>query len=119
MLKVAASLNSLFASSLFTSHRGILIGARRSSRLVMLRSGCIQLLTATLVLLVMTACSGGGGSSNSAQSPTITKQPANQAVTVGQTATFSVTATGTVPLTYQWFDNGTAIAGATLRRTCL
>jgi hypothetical protein len=113
MLKVAASLNSLFASSLFTWRRGILIGARRSSRLVMLRSGCIQLLTVTLVLLVMTACSGGGGSSNSAQSPTITKQPANQAVTVGQTATFSVTATGTAPLTYQWFDNGTAIAGAT------
>jgi hypothetical protein len=79
----------------------------------MFRSGCIQLLTATLVLLVMTACSGGGGSSNSAQSPTITKQPANQAVTVGQTATFSVTVTGTAPLTYQWFDNGTAIAGAT------
>lgn len=113
MLKVAASLNSLFASSLFTPRRGTLIGARRSSRLVMFRSGCIQLLTATLVLLVMTACSGGGGSSNSAQSPTITKQPVNQAVTVGQTATFSVTATGTAPLTYQWFDNGTAIAGAT------
>jgi hypothetical protein len=113
MLKVAASLNSLFASSLFTWRRGILIGARRSSRLVMLRSGCIQLLTATLVLFVMTACGGGkGGSSNSAQSPTLTMQPANQAVTVGQTATFSVTAAGTAPLTYQWFDNGTAIAGA-------
>ena len=113
MLKVAESLNSLIASSLFTSSRDTLTGARRSSRLVMLRSQCIPLLAATLVLLMMTACSGGGGGSNSAQSPTITKQPANQAVTIGQTATFSVTATGTAPLTYQWSANGTAIAGAT------
>ncbi len=32
---------------------------------------------------------------------------------VGQTATFSVTATGTGPFTYQWFENGVAIPGAT------
>lgn len=114
MLKVAASLTSLFASSLFTRRRGILIGAKRSSRLVMLRSGCIHLLTATLALLVMTACGGGGKSTpSSGQLPTITQQPANQTVTVGQTATFNVTATGTGPLTYQWFSSGTAIAGAT------
>ena len=45
--------------------------------------------------------------------PTITTQPANQMVTVGQTATFSVTATGTAPLTYQWQKNGANISGAT------
>src|SRR5208282_6206391 len=45
--------------------------------------------------------------------PTITTQPANQSVTAGQTATFSVVATGAAPLTYQWQKNGTAIAGAT------
>jgi hypothetical protein len=44
--------------------------------------------------------------------PSITAQPGNQTVTVGQTATFSVTVTGTVPLTYQWKKGGTAIAGA-------
>src|SRR4029077_12241783 len=38
---------------------------------------------------------------------------ANQTVTAGQTATFSVTATGTAPLTYQWSKNGAAISGAT------
>ncbi len=43
----------------------------------------------------------------------ITTQPANQAVSVGQTATFSVVATGSAPLQYQWQKNGTAIAGAT------
>src|SRR4029077_19458863 len=45
--------------------------------------------------------------------PTITTQPANQTVTSGQTATFSVVAGGTAPLSYQWQKNGTAISGAT------
>ena len=45
--------------------------------------------------------------------PTITTQPVNQSVTVGQTATFSVTATGTAPLSYQWQKNSTNISGAT------
>ena len=45
--------------------------------------------------------------------PTITTQPANQTVAAGQTATFSVVATGTAPLTYQWQKNGSAISGAT------
>ena len=44
--------------------------------------------------------------------PTITVQPANQTVTAGATATFSVTATGS-GLTYQWRRNGTNISGAT------
>lgn len=48
-----------------------------------------------------------------ALAPTIATQPANQTVTVGQTATFSVTATGTAPLTYQWQKNSANIAGAT------
>jgi hypothetical protein len=113
MQKAAASLDSRIASSFVTSPRVIVGGARRSSRLATLRSGCIQLLTATLLLLVMTACGGGGGSSNSSQIPTITTQPAKQSVTVGQAATFSVTATGTAPLTYQWSKNGTAIPSAT------
>ncbi|HOX63891.1 MAG TPA: immunoglobulin domain-containing protein [Verrucomicrobiota bacterium] len=45
--------------------------------------------------------------------PSITSQPVSQTVTQGGTATFSVVATGTAPLTYQWRLNGTAIAGAT------
>jgi hypothetical protein len=43
----------------------------------------------------------------------ITTQPANQTVSVGQSATFSVLATGTAALQYQWRKNGTAIVGAT------
>src|SRR5208282_867888 len=45
--------------------------------------------------------------------PSITVQPESQSVVVGSTATFSVQATGTAPLTYQWYGNGTAITGAT------
>lgn len=44
--------------------------------------------------------------------PSISTQPANQTVTVGQTATFSVVAAGTAPLTYQWQKNNTNISGA-------
>jgi len=46
-------------------------------------------------------------------SPTITTQPGSQTVTAGQTATFSVVASGTAPLSYQWRKNGAAISGAT------
>jgi hypothetical protein len=45
--------------------------------------------------------------------PTITTQPASRTITLGQTATFSVIASGTSPLSYQWNKNGTAISGAT------
>jgi outer membrane protein assembly factor BamB len=45
--------------------------------------------------------------------PTITQQPANKTVTAGQTATFTVVATGAAPLSYQWQKNTVAIVGAT------
>lgn len=45
--------------------------------------------------------------------PTISAQPSHQTVTAGQTATFTVTATGTAPLSHQWKKDGTDIPGAT------
>ncbi|MEW5879741.1 MAG: immunoglobulin domain-containing protein [Pseudomonadota bacterium] len=39
-------------------------------------------------------------------------EPADVTVTAGQSATFSVSATGTAPLSYQWQRNGADIAGA-------
>jgi HYDIN/CFA65/VesB-like, Ig-like domain/Immunoglobulin domain/Cep192 domain 4/Immunoglobulin I-set domain len=48
-----------------------------------------------------------------AVAPAITAQPVSKTVTAGQTATFSVAATGTSPMTYQWKKNSTAISGAT------
>jgi hypothetical protein len=50
---------------------------------------------------------------NTSGAPTITKQPQNRTVTVGETARFVVVATGTEPLSYQWRKNGTEIPGAT------
>ena len=81
------------------------------------RSSRWFLLAATAVL---SACGGGNadppqppGSPPSAQAPLVTSNPLDQTVNVGQTATFSVTASGTAPLAYQWRRGGTAIAGAT------
>ena len=47
-----------------------------------------------------------------AVAPRITTQPTAQSVTAGQAASFSITATGTGPLTYQWRKNGVNISGA-------
>ena len=64
--------------------------------------------------------SNGGGSVTSRNAkltvnipPSITTQPANKTVRAGQTAKFTVTATGTTPLSYQWKKNGVNITGAT------
>ena len=80
--------------------------------------------TPTTVTLYGASISGGYGGSTgtttlavtvnpAATAPSITSQPANQTVTAGQTAAFSVTASGTAPLTYQWRKNGVNISGAT------
>src|ERR1700692_3177663 len=71
---------------------------------------------ATSFLLV--ACGGGGnGAAVSApppaSAPAITIQPSDQRVSLGQTATFTVTASGAAPLNYQWQRGGSPITGAT------
>jgi len=63
--------------------------------------------------MLLASCGGGMGTSMKASAPAITTQPANQRVGAGQTATFSVVATGTPPLSYQWQKGTSAIAGAT------
>src|SRR5207302_2586989 len=70
---------------------------------------------------VVISNSAGSVSSNNATltvnqaapvAPSITTQPISQTVTAGQTATFSVLATGTASLSYQWRKSGTNITGA-------
>src|SRR5436305_5646812 len=48
-------------------------------------------------------------------SPVITTQPSSQLVSVGYPVTFSVTASGPSPYSYQWMRYGVNISGATAR----
>jgi hypothetical protein len=75
-------------------------------------SACLALMPVTAATLFL-GCGGGSSSTPTTVAPTITSQPANQTVAVGQMATFAVGATGTAPLSYQWQKNGTAVSGAT------
>lgn len=71
--------------------------------------------------VLLSACSGGGGAAEDLPgggppvviAPVITAAPLAQRVTAGQAATFSVTASGAAPLSYQWLRSGTEVAGAT------
>ncbi len=56
---------------------------------------------------------GSGGKCFTPEPPVITTQPTNQTVVAGQTATFSVSASGTQPLSYQWTFDTTNIAAGT------
>lgn len=67
-------------------------------------------LTSSLVMELGCASSGRTISSTP---PVISAGPANQSVRVGGTVTFSVVASGTAPLSYQWSKNKIAITGAT------
>jgi len=69
---------------------------------------CFLIVGLSLAGCGVSASKPGGGTA-----PTIATQPANQTVTAGQTATFSVTAAGTAPLNYQWQKGTTPITGAT------
>jgi hypothetical protein len=55
---------------------------------------------------------GGSGNGNPAVAPSLSLQPASQTVTAGQTATFSVMASGTAPISYQWRKDSASISGA-------
>lgn len=87
------------------------------------------LLLSALLPLFLVACGGGGGrdfgpsgadGASGAGSPTgegsappaISSQPASATIIEGQSATFSISASGD-GLAYQWSRNGTPIAGAT------
>ncbi len=68
-------------------------------------------------LNILNPGSGYSSGSTIAFSPaapaSITRQPASQAVNPGASVTFTVEASGTAPLTYQWNFNGAPITGET------
>ena len=67
----------------------------------------------SLVVLLLIGCGQSYMGASNSTPPAITAEPANATVTAGQSATFSVSATGTAPLGYQWQKNGATIGGAT------
>jgi hypothetical protein len=66
-------------------------------------------------VLALWGCAGtiNLNTSTETTTPSLTIQPANQTVIVGQTATFSVAVAGTALFTYQWQKNNANISGAT------
>ncbi|HEX9922481.1 MAG TPA: LamG-like jellyroll fold domain-containing protein, partial [Anaerolineae bacterium] len=50
---------------------------------------------------------------NGSDAPTIITQPQNATTTAGETVSFSIVATGSLPLSYQWQKNGADIIGVT------
>lgn len=77
--------------------------------------------TLTLLILLLTGCGGGGGDAGSGgtgggtvtvQAPAITTQPLSQTLPSGGSATLTVVASGSSPLSYQWQRGGVAIDGA-------
>lgn len=75
------------------------------------------LLLAGSSLLFLLACGGGGGSAANPGpanvAPSITTQPGSVTVNAPAPGTFTVSASGTAPLAYQWKKNGSDIPGAT------
>ena len=84
------------------------IVSRNGTRLQRLAWG----LACWLFVAIAGCSSGPGTGTTKSVAPTITTQPASLSVTAGKTATFSVVAAGTQPLTYQWQKNQQNISGA-------
>lgn len=81
---------------------------------------CASLLSGVAISLA--GCGGGGGgpdagtaplTASTGNDPTIAIPPQSQTVQIGDAVTFSVSASGTAPLTYQWYRNGIALPGST------
>jgi hypothetical protein len=56
---------------------------------------------------------GVSGNGGSGVAPTVTIPPADVLTVLGQSASFTVVASGTAPLKYQWYFNGNKISSAT------
>lgn len=77
------------------------------------KSSSSILLLALAATALLTGCGGGGGGSSSPKAATIRTQPTSQSAALGSSVTFTVSASGSGDLGYQWFKGGVAIDGAT------
>ena len=80
-------------------------------------SAYVAVCLAASLVVTLSGCGGDITSTSPPPSnnaaPRIMSHPSSKTVAPGQTATFSTTATGSTPLTYQWQRNQAAISGAT------
>jgi hypothetical protein len=109
---VTYNLTGLPSGLSFNSVTGIISGTPSTAGTYTLLAGATNALGAgptTTVILSVSGLSAGAGP----VAPQILAGPQGQAVTVGSTATFSVTAAGSGTLGYQWAFNGVPISGAT------
>ena len=72
-------------------------------------SFCGMAVTLRLLVLLLTFMTVAAGQ----VAPSFTTQPISQTGTPGGNVTFTVAATGTAPLAYQWYKDGSEVAGAT------
>jgi hypothetical protein len=83
-------------------------------------SGTVSVSPGTSTTFTLTADNAGGSVSQAVlltveappEAPEITLNPADVRLLAGETATFTVEATGTAPLAFQWQRDGAGIAGA-------
>jgi uncharacterized protein YkwD len=68
----------------------------------MLRCCLLRLTSVLVVLTFLTSCSKSPAEPTE-PAPVITEQPQDQSITIGSTATLTVAATGSSPLSYQWY----------------
>ncbi len=123
-LPAGSGLNPFFGTSVAAPHAGAIAALIWSYRRALTPAQMRSLLTSTALDIGPpgTDRDSGAGIVMAYQALTnltgttplaINLQPSNQTVAVGGTATFSVTAVGTQPLSYSWQRNGTLLAGAT------
>ena len=73
-------------------------------------------ITVTFTLSILIGCGSGSYTAPPTQTQdkvAISSQPTDQTVPIGKSATFTVSTTGTTPITYQWYKNNVLIDGAT------
>ncbi len=101
---------STFVSPSNASNRSVSWSSSNTSVATVNSSGCVTAVGAGSATIRATANDGSGCSGTCAvtvnaavTAPVITQHPADQTATPGTIVFFSVTATGTTPLTYRWY----------------